>query len=472
MAKKIFSLEVAKARLDVLLGEIRRRRIVENFNYFPKQLEAIQAIAGARLETGLPPRILYGGALGGGKSRFLCQYAVEQCEKIPGSRWYLCRKEAAAFMRTTYLTITGLSPDGVDILNRPGWNEALSRKYFYHTNGSRIDYGGLGGDKLDEDKVKSMNLSGCGIDEASEVDEPVAKMLLARVGRIPQAAGHEVCLLASNPDQCWLIPSYLHNPKPGWVYVPSLMTDNKYLSEAYQASVKDVYEEMPEYYDALVHGNWAAVGAANKVFVYEQILEAMARKPEDTHRAGCQLGIDVAGMGDDSTVVAANFKSQYQIINKFKKQKAIVTAEYVIEIYETLRPTAILVDDVGYGGRLTDLLATAGLPVFGITAHGRAINNPNRFVNFKTEYFWNFREDILAECNLPNDPALREQMSNIRYILRNGKTMIEPKDAYKTRAGMSPDEMDAVMLSSIDLLKYWQPSEYGYVNSKVNISDV
>lgn len=466
------SQDVAEKRLALILAELKRREIELNFEWHPRQQVAIEAIEEARHKGSGIPRILYGGALGGGKSFLGCRYAVDLCEKVPGNRWYICRRESSTYMRTTHITML----DAVGILDRPGWKQAKAGKYFWHDNGSRIDYGGLGGDKEDVDKVKSMDLGGLFIDESSEVDEAVAKMAMARVGRIIKAQGYEAVILASNPEQCWLISAFLQDPKPGWVYVPSLPTDNPYLSETYIENVKEIYSATPDLYKAYLEGDWFAVGAANKVFDFDHVTKAIdndehGKKIRNLAKGKpVEMGVDIARYGDDSTIITGKFGNHVEILEKCQKQDILATAEKVLGWAREIGPVAIKVDSTGVGGGVEDILAGWGLPVFGITAAARPYDT-NRFQNFKTEAAFAFKEK-LPELDLAYDKGLREQLLTIRYrVMPGGKLMLETKDEIKKRMGSSPDELDSVILACIDVSPFYKPQGDMFIKDfKVDIS--
>lgn len=463
--KKLLTGEMAKKRLAMLTAEMKRRSLEESFEWTERQQSAVVALEKSRQEGIGIPRILYGGALGGGKSFFGCKYAVDICERVPRNRWYICRKESSTFMRTTFITML----DAVGILDRPGWHHAISRKYFYHDNGSRIDYGGLGGDNDDVDKVKSMDLGGAFMDEASEIDESSAKMLMARVGRVKAAQNNEAIILASNPEQCWLINAFIQEgSKPGWEYVPALPTDNPHLTAMYIENIRDIYGDTPELYKAYMEGDWFAVGSANKVFDFTEATLAMAR---DLPRGDpVEFGVDIARYGDDATVLVGKFGERIEILERKTKQDILATAEMILGYARIHRPVAIKVDDVGLGGGVTDILASWGLPVFGVVASGRPIDT-DRFFNFKAELTFAFIEKM-KRLQLPNDQALREQLLSIRYRIQNGKIVIESKDELRKRLGASPDELDGILLACVDVSPFIQypVGEVRYQDIDVNIS--
>ena len=84
--------------------------------------------------------VLFGGAVGGGKSYWLCREAIELSLECSGNVGYLCRHELSSFMRTTMLTMERLLPNEIVAQHHQTEN------YFRLVNGSLIFYGGLGDD--------------------------------------------------------------------------------------------------------------------------------------------------------------------------------------------------------------------------------------------------------------------------------------------------------------------------------------
>ena len=409
-----------------------------------RQRQALAAIDSLRSGGHSVPKVLYGGAMGGGKSYFGCRLAVDLAENHAGIRGYLCRAEAVTFKRTTLLTM--LDPDeGVGLLDRPGWSHRISDQCLTHSNGSRLDYGGLATND-DREKIKSMNLTFTFVDEASEVDQVSARLLEARCSRQANFAELAFALYATNPEPCWLEADFIDDPKAGRLFVPALPTDNPYLSEGYVEHLRETYADLPDLLDAYLNGSWGAIGSNDKVFPAELVSRAMQRDVEAT--GAIEWGVDVARMGDDKTVVYERRGVVPRMLAEWGKQDTHTTSEKIAALYRAAesKPSLVKVDDIGVGGGVTDNLKAAGLPVRGVNV-GESAWEKDKFANQRAELAWHLRVVLEDGGALPADERLRSELTAFRYFVRSGRLVIESKDELKKRLGRSPDLADALILA-------------------------
>lgn len=136
----------------------------------PKQAEFVASEAA---------EILYSGAFGAGKTRALCYRAVRKAAEHPAVRFGLCRKTAVSLMSTTMRTL--LEPDGdlppVLALGTYHYHKVPGeRRISLHGGGEITPFG-----CDDPQKVGSLQLTDCGIDECVELDKDEWDMLLGRV---------------------------------------------------------------------------------------------------------------------------------------------------------------------------------------------------------------------------------------------------------------------------------------------------
>jgi hypothetical protein len=431
--------------LAVLLSRYQEAKRLE-FTWHPRQAECIRLIEQKRAEIaarhktiGGIPVVLFGGAVGGGKSFFVCAKTTLTAEKVPGFRVYMCRNEAKAFTRTTLDTMLRQ----VGILSRPGWKHLKHDMVFRHENGSRIEYGGLGSTE-DAERVKSMELDAAVIEEGSDTEEAPARLLITRPGRSERSLRFGYVIITSNPEDCWL-QRIVDDPKQDEVFVQSLMRDNLFLPQGYEERIRDLYSDTPELMDAYIDGVWGMVGSADKLIDPMVLRRCVGAAGVDgPHR----WGVDVARFGDDTTVLYRARGSRIVGIQQWERKSVKQVADDLEAMYQASEdsPEEIRIDDIGVGGGVVDILDSAGLPAVGINVGSTAMQ-ADKFINRRAEVYWNLK--LLAErgeLSLPADDELLSELRAVRYLVRNGKIVLEAKAEVKKRLGRSPDKSDALAL--------------------------
>jgi len=210
---------------------------------------------------------LFGGGVGGGKSRALCAEGLRLSFLFSHNRGFLCRAEAEAFRRTTLNTLLSAISEveemmGQRIVAKNGHNQ--TKKEIHLINGSMIMYGGLGVTPEDQDRIKSLEIGWYGVDEASEAPSKVVNMLKARLrlklpnGTFPKYFG----MYASNPEPGWLkdefvVPHQLGSPREDHIFVQALIRDNPWLPPEYLSELQR--DNPPAWVKRYVNGSWDAV---------------------------------------------------------------------------------------------------------------------------------------------------------------------------------------------------------------------
>jgi hypothetical protein len=200
-------------------------------------------------------------------------------------------------------------------------------------------------------------------------------------------------------------------------------------SPLWQARVRGQFPEQAE--DALISLAW---------------LEAAKGEPQDSY-GRVIAGIDVAGPGDDETVVT--IRSQDSIL----AQRFLSSPDPRGEVVAFLNPwkprlEKVKVDSVGIGYNFGLHLRDLGFPVELVNV-GTTANNPQRFANRKAEYFWGIRERFRkGEIRGLRDERTLSQLATIRYRANpRGQATIESKDELRRRGVKSPDRADSLVLA-------------------------
>lgn len=191
-------------------------------------------------------------------------------------------------------------------------------------------------------------------------------------------------------------------------------------------------------------------------------LEAATRIPGHyEHALSVQAGIDVAGPGDDETVLCirqADAILSLQSWSLADSRGAVVAA---LQPWRDRGLDAVNVDVVGIGHYFAAALEDAGLPVVrvnvGESPTGRTDADVDKakakYLNLRAQMFWTFREWAEAGmlAGLTDQTAL-EQLAGIRYSHdARGRICIEKKNDARKRGVKSPDRAEAVALA------FWSP---------------
>lgn len=231
--------------------------------------------------------------------------------------------------------------------------------------------------------------------------------------------------------------------KIGEIQYPKLITPawvaDKYLSwgessAPYQVRVLGNFPEQGE--DTLIPIAW---------------IEAAMERYDDTKAEGeCRLGVDVAGFGNDATVVCVMQGRKLREITRHIQMNTNEIAALVSRTARRFNTRLVNVDNIGIGQGVCDNLENRGYPGCAITVSERS-SQPDKFLNLRAELWWNMREAFDPTKNpiaIPYDDDLLLELSAVKYrITARGLIQLEMKDEIRRRIGRSPDKADALALA-------------------------
>jgi phage terminase large subunit len=157
-------------------------------------------------------------------------------------------------------------------------------------------------------------------------------------------------------------------------------------------------------------------------------------------------GVDVAGPGEDETVLAIRQGNNIVEIRSFRQQDARGELMAALLPYQS-RLGRVNVDGAGIGWYMAQHLAEY-LHVQAINV-GEAAIDTERFVNLKAELYWGVRMrfESYDVAGLTDDKTIA-QLASIRYQHNaRGQVVIESKQDARKRGVKSPDRAEAVMLA-------------------------
>jgi phage terminase large subunit len=392
---------------------------------------------------------LIGGAMGGGKSKALCAEALSLSGKIPGNRGAIIRKHLTTLRRTTMVTFF----ETADSKLFKEYNKTEQKVTL--RNGSEILF--LEADESKDplfEKLKSLELGWFAIDEASELPKKAFQILVSRL-RWKPARGNYFGLLASNPEQCWIKEDFIDSPKPDHAYFPALPKDNPFLPPEYISNLRAIFDELQQ--RKYIDGDWNIADDPMQIIPYTALKNCIVSDEELAVTGGQEaMGIDVAELGDDSTVFAYFREGICYEIETFKKLRVDEVAEIAKNriIERRIDADRVGVDAVGNGAGVWGNLTGAGFEVQRIIAG--ATQAPaeleQKFSNLKSQMWWELRQDVLnpdSGFKIPNKQSLIQDLAAVRYSIEGEKTIVvEPKEKLKRRIGRSTDEGDACVIAN------------------------
>lgn len=177
-----------------------------------------------------------------------------------------------------------------------------------------------------------------------------------------------------------------------------------------------------------------------------------------------QIGIDVAGPGDDETACCARLGGF--VVAQAAWSKSDPLQEVLMFIGKLQQrfpqvPVVIVGDTVGIGYHFMRAIARNNYDVRGFVA-GASPVDPVMFVNAKAEGYWALRDHMQAGNILGiEDEDTKAQLSDVRYQeTASGRIEIEHKDDARKRGSSSPDRAEALVMAFVRLVPKQQTVDF------------
>lgn len=187
--------------------------------------------------------------------------------------------------------------------------------------------------------------------------------------------------------------------------------------------------------------------------------------PTDGKVRVIQVGIDVAGPGEDETVLVARVGGviiAQQAWSLPDPRGALSAALSDLRQKRGFQVGPVVVDAVGIGYHVATHLADQGYEVFAFNA-GSAPRDSEHFVNAKAEAYWSLRERLeRGEMAGLTDEEMQAQLAGVRYRHSPaGRVEIESKEDAKKRGQSSPDRAEALVLACVAVVPRQQTAVFG-----------
>lgn len=410
-------------------------------NFFPKQLEALNASKRFKF-------VLFGGSVGSGKSRWIrwtCVYWLMKYYtkyKIKGVRAGLFCEDYPSLNDRHLSKVKFEFPEWLGKFNEAKHEFTLAPEY-----GSGI----IAFRNLDDPaKYLSVEFAVIAIDEINRNPKTTFDMLRSR-HRWPGIS--DVKFLAGcNPlgeawvKNMWVKRLFPPNEKEQYefVYVPALPTDNPHLSQDYYKSLESLPENQRKAY---LEGNWDAFDEGMDEKGYVRLMsdrELQATYVQSGKHTGYKiLGVDPAAGGDNSAVVLKSGNIQEVLFNQ-KMPNTMDLVGVVMDQYHKHKADMVVIDKTGVGQGVYDRLKDLGYNVRGVSFGEKS--EDDMFGNLKAEWHWRQRKWLLGGGRLLYNVAWNE-FEIVKYKNKDGKIVIQPKEELFKDGIMSPNVVDAAVLT-------------------------
>lgn len=409
--------------------------------FFPKQLEALKASRRFKY-------VLFGGSVGSGKSYWIRWSAVYWLMEYYGK--YGIKGVNAGVFCEDYPSLNDRHLKKVRH-EFPSWLGTFNESKHEFTLAPEYGSGVISFRNLDEpEKYLSVEFALIAIDEINRNPKTTFDMLRSR-HRWPGIK--DVKFIAGcNPlgeawvKNMWVKRLFPPNEKEQYefVFIPALPTDNPHLSEEYYKSLESLPENQRKAY---LEGNWDAFdeGMDEKGYlrlVNDRELQA-SMVGGGKHSGYLVMGVDPAAGGDNSAIVLKSGNLQEIVFNQ-KLQDTMDLVGRIMDIYSKYGIDMIVVDKTGIGQGIFDRIKELSYPVRGV-AFGEKSEDP-MFANLKAELHWRQRKWLLSGGRLIQNFGWNE-FEVVKYKNKDGKILIQPKEDLFKDGIMSPNVVDAAVLT-------------------------
>lgn len=411
--------------------------------FLPKQKDAQEASKRFKF-------VLYGGSLGSGKSYWLRWMMIYWLMKFY-SKYNLKGIRVGLFCEDyTSLNDRHLSKVKYEF---PAWLGSYNQQFHEFTLKPEYGSGVIAFRNLDDpEKYLSVEFAVIGVDEINR--NPIVTFRELRK-RLRWPGIKDVRFLgACNPiGEAWVKNIWVkrmfppeENEQYEFVFVPALPTDNPYLDASYYKSLESLPEAQRK---AFLEGNWDAFDESMDAKGYTRLITdrefqgAIVQQGE--HSGYKVLGVDPAAGGDNSALVLKSGNIQEILFNQ-KLQDTMDLVGVIMEKYRDNKVDYIVIDKSGVGQGVYDRIKELDYPVRGVSFGEKS--EDDMFANLKAEWHWRQRQWILSGGRLLANPGWNE-FEYVKYKNKDGKIIIQPKEDLFREGLMSPNCVDAAVLTQV-----------------------
>lgn len=168
------------------------------------------------------------------------------------------------------------------------------------------------------------------------------------------------------------------------------------------------------------------------------------------------LGVDVARMGEDYSVIYSYHDGRLRLVDKWAKADATETTARIVRWAFELNAKEVRIDGVGLGGPIQDFVTRDSENRFvtiGIVGNA-ASPDLDKWINARAYYYDTMREDMRnGKIDIDDaDKDLSDELGDLEYHFRNARNALQvaSKEEIRLKTGKSPDFADAALYACLD----------------------
>lgn len=442
------------------------------YPYFPKQLQALKALANDSNVTD----VLFGGGKGGAKSALGCRWQIERRLKYKGTKSIIGRSSLKELKKSTLVTMfEWLSRYG--LVEDIDWTYNAQEMFLRFYNGSEIHFFDLFDYPSDPEfqRFGGIEIMDFFVDEAGEISSKCYRILKTLCRKhlrdFCRFCGHNeprsdyltqwTCskcgqvtsglpikgLMSCNPAKNWLYHEFFNphrNNKlpPDRSFIPALATDNPTLPRAYIEEL----EKLPEHdRKRLLEGDWDYDESKDRIFDYQDLVR-MFEVP--MQNGNMYTTADVAAMGDDDTIVGVwqglSLVHIYKFFHKLPHEIANEIRNINTRHSVPLRNTAVDSDGLGIG--------VAGALNCTNFHNGASAVKKEDYENLRSECYYTLADKVRLNqigihVNVYKETIIQELDAVRRKNMHSEKKLgIIPREEIIKTLGRSPDFASMIMM--------------------------
>ncbi len=274
------------------------------------------------------------------------------------------------------------------------------------------------------------------------------------------------------PDKIWEVSGGVNDPRTMWFVFgnPTLSTGR--FKQCFQGRMADrwvtrnvdsrdcimpnkeeleldieVWGEDSDYVRVRIRGIFPRIGE-EQFISGEAVMLAQRRRVEVPWGTPKLLGVDVARYGSDMTVFVGRHGRKLAKIQKFRDLNTMEVADRVIAEKKRAGIDVIFVDGIGLGAGVVDRLRQLNHDVVEVISGSKPDSENEDVCYNKRAEMWYRGRDWLETADIPDDPELEEDLTEIKCFYDNRhRIQMEKKSDMKKRGLKSPDIGDALMMT-------------------------